>query len=148
MGASGIQLGTRFAIAEESCAQHAFKQALLRADARNAISSSQFDDRLPVVPVRSLKNQGLKRFAQLQLDLIGLLDEEHMDLKEAQYQVENFWVGALRRAVQDGDVDNGSLMAGQAVGLMKKIQSVQEIIDELSAEIEEELQRVKKRLNC
>lgn len=147
MGAAGIQLGTRFAIAEESCAQHSFKHALLRADARNAISSSQFDDRLPVVPVRSLKNQGLKRFAQLQLDLIGLLDEEHIDLKEAQYQVENFWVGALRRAVQDGDVDNGSLMAGQAVGLMKKIQSVQEIIDELSTEIEEELQRVKKRLN-
>ncbi|MFA6930530.1 MAG: nitronate monooxygenase [Lentisphaeria bacterium] len=144
MGAAGVQLGTRFAVAEESCAHHTFKQTMIRADARDAVSASQFDDRLPVVPVRALKNQGLKRFAQLQLDLIGMLDHAHINVKEAQSQVENFWVGALRRAVQDGDVENGSLMSGQSVGLVRKIESVQGIIDDLRQGIESELQRVKK----
>ena len=148
MGAAGVQLGTRFAVAEESCAHHTFKQAILRADARDAVSPGQFDDRLPVVPVRALKNEGLKRFSQLQLDLIGLLDEGHISVKDAQAQVENFWVGALRRAVQDGDVDNGSMMAGQSIGLVKKIESVQDIIDQLAGEMETEFQRVKKSLQA
>ena len=148
MGAAGVQLGTRFAIAEESCAHYQFKQAVLRADARDAVSPGSIDERLPVVPVRALKNLGLKRFGQLQLDLIGMLDQEHIDLKDAQGQVEKFWVGALRRAVQDGDVDNGSMMAGQAVGLLKKIESVQEIVDDISQGIEQELQRVKAALNA
>ncbi|MDD3695003.1 MAG: nitronate monooxygenase [Lentisphaeria bacterium] len=143
MGAAGVQLGTRFAIAEESCAHYEFKKAMLRADARDAVSPGSIDERLPVVPVRALKNQGLKRFGQLQLDLIGMLNQSHIDLKDAQVQVEKFWIGALRRAVQDGDVDNGSMMAGQAVGLLKKVETVQEIIDDLSRGVELELQKVK-----
>jgi enoyl-[acyl-carrier protein] reductase II len=103
---------------------------------------------LPVVPVRALKNEGLKRFGLLQLDLIGLLDQNHITVKEAQAQVENFWVGALRRAVQDGDVDNGSMMAGQSIGLVKKVEPVQNIIDELVRDMEEEFQRVKKSLQA
>ncbi len=144
MGAAGIQMGTRFAIAEESCAHPAFKDAMLRADARNAVSTSQFDPRLPTVAVRALKNEGLRRFGQLQLELIGLLNEGQITLKDAQAQVEHFWVGALRRAVQDGDVENGSIMAGQSVGLLNKIESVQTIINEIDRDIETELQRVKK----
>ncbi|NMA19396.1 MAG: 2-nitropropane dioxygenase, partial [Lentisphaerae bacterium] len=112
------------------------------------VSPGQFDDRLPVVPVRALKNEGLKRFCQLQLDLIGLLDEGHISVKEAQAQVEHFWIGALRRAVQDGDVDNGSMMAGQSIGLVKKIESVQDIIDQLTGEMETEFQRVKESLQA
>ena len=144
MGAAGIQMGTRFAVSKESCAHPAFKDAMLRADARDAVSTSQFDPRLPVVAVRALKNEGLRRFGQLQYDLIGLLNQGHISLKDAQEQVEHFWVGALRRAVQDGDIENGSIMAGQSVGLLDKIQSVQEIISEFDREIETELQRVKK----
>ena len=144
MGAAGIQMGTRFAISKESCAHPAFKEAMLRADARDAVSTSQFDPRLPVVAVRALKNEGLRRFGQLQYDLIGLLNQGHISLKDAQEQVEHFWVGALRRAVQDGDIENGSIMAGQSVGLLDKIQPVQEIISEFDREIETELQRVKK----
>ncbi len=144
MGAAGVQMGTRFAVAEESCAHHTFKQAMLKADSRDAVSPGQIDERLPVVPVRALKNLGLKRFAQLQMDLIGMLNQEHIDVKEAQMQVEKFWVGALRRAVQDGEVDNGSMMAGQSVGLVKKIEPVQDIIDDIEHGMEEEFQRVKK----
>jgi enoyl-[acyl-carrier protein] reductase II len=54
----------------------------------------------------------------------------------------------LRRAVQDGDVDNGSMMAGQSIGLVKKIESVQDIIDQLAGEMETEFQRVKKSLQA
>lgn len=147
MGAAGVQLGTRFAVATESCAHPLFKQAMVSAEARDAISTSQFDPRLPVVSVRALKNQGFKRFAQLQMDLIGMLDGGHITLLEAQYQVENFWVGALRRAVQDGDVENGSIMAGQSVGLVTKVESVQDILDDLCNEAELEMQRVKSMLN-
>lgn len=147
LGASGVQLGTRFAVATESCAHAQFKQAMINAEARDAISTSQFDPRLPVVSVRALKNQGFKRFAQLQMDLIGMINGGHITLIDAQYQVENFWVGALRRAVQDGDVENGSIMAGQSVGLVTKIETVQEILDDLSTQTELELQRAKKMLN-
>ena len=64
MGASGVQLGTRFAVAAESCAHPAFKRFFLRANARDAVSTPQFDSRLPVVAVRALRNEGLNDFAR------------------------------------------------------------------------------------
>ena len=146
MGAAGVQMGTRFAVAEESIAHPNFKEKFIRSKARDAVSTPQFDSRLPVVAVRALRNKGIDEFGQLQLDLIKQLNEGTIRRQDAQMKVEEFWMGALRRAVIDGDVKSGSLMAGQSVGLVNKIQPVKEIIDELVVEIEEELQRVKREL--
>ncbi len=146
MGASGVQLGTRFAIAEESCAHEKFKRKFQRANARDAVSTPQFDSRLPVVAVRALRNRGLDDFGKLQLDLIEKLDTDRISRTEAQVEVERYWMGALRRAVQDGDVEHGSLMAGQSVGLVNESQPVAEIIRELVAETEDELERIRDTL--
>ncbi|MFC1718196.1 NAD(P)H-dependent flavin oxidoreductase, partial [Candidatus Poribacteria bacterium] len=146
MGASGIQLGTRFAVAKESCAHEKFKEAFFRANAREAVSTPQFDSRLPVVAVRALKNRGMDDFGKLQLKLVRQLEEGSIGRHEAQLQVEEYWMGALRRAVMDGDIAGGSLMAGQSVGLVKESQSIQEIFDELLRDIEDELRIVKENL--
>jgi enoyl-[acyl-carrier protein] reductase II len=146
MGASGVQLGTRFAVATESCAHAKFKDFFLRAEARDAVSTPQFDSRLPVVAVRALRNKGHDDFRKLQLDLVQQLDRGEIHREFAQMEVEKFWMGALRKAVIDGDIDRGSLMAGQSVGLVSKVQPVAEIIQELAAEIEQELRAVKQTL--
>ncbi len=142
MGAAGVQLGTRFAVAQESSAHPAFKKRFIRANARDAVSTPQFDSRLPVVAVRALRNRGIDDFGRLQLDLIRKLDADAINRTDAQMKVEEFWMGALRRAVVDGDIEHGSLMAGQSVGLVDKIQSIKDIIDELVRDTETELQRV------
>ena len=67
MGASGAQLGTRFAAAAESIAHPRFKQAFIRAAARDALPSVQLDERFPVIPVRGLANAGTKRFLEHQV---------------------------------------------------------------------------------
>ncbi|MBT3286478.1 MAG: hypothetical protein HN849_09920 [Victivallales bacterium] len=146
MGAAGVQLGTRFAVATESCAHPAFKEKFRKANARDAVSTPQFDSRLPVVAVRALRNGGLDEFARLQLDLIAKLDAGELHREEAQMEVERFWMGALRRAVRDGDVAQGSLMAGQSVGLVNREESVGEIIADLRAGIESTLQDVRAKL--
>jgi len=147
MGAAGVQLGTRFALATESCAHPRFKEAFIKAKARNAVSTPQFDSRLPVVAVRALRNQSTNDFNNLQLKLIDEIDKGKITRNEAQNQVEEFWVGRLRDAVQDGDISRGSLMAGQSVGLVDKVMSVKEIITELVTETENELERVRGSLN-
>jgi enoyl-[acyl-carrier protein] reductase II len=146
MGAAGVQLGTRFAVATESCAHPRFKDFFLRAEARDAVSTPQFDSRLPVVAVRALRNKGHDDFRKLQLALVHQLDCGEIRREQAQIRVEEYWAGALRRAVIDGDVERGSLMAGQSVGLVHKIQPVQEIIQEILAEIESELHRVQQSM--
>lgn len=143
MGASGVQLGTVFAMAEESCAHPRFKQAFIDADARDAVSTPSFDSRLHVVAVRALRNKGHDDFSKLQLDLIRRIDEGTIDRQGAQLEVERFWMGALRRAVQDGDIERGSLMAGQSVGLVDKVRPVREILDTLERDAEAEFQRVR-----
>jgi enoyl-[acyl-carrier protein] reductase II len=146
MGAAGVQLGTRFAMAEESCAHPDFKQKFIHANARDATSTPQFDSRLPVVSVRALRNKGLDGFGRLQLELIEKLDKGSITRNEAQHKVEEFWMGSLRNAVIDGDIDNGSLMAGQSVGLIKKHETVPEIFKELAQEMEAEFQNMLKLL--
>ena len=146
MGAAGVQLGTRFAASKESIAHPAFKKRFILAESRDATATPQFDSRLPVIPVRALRNAGLDEFKKLQLKLLSQLDAGTIDRDSARQQIEKYWVGALRRAVIDGDVDSGSLMAGQSVGLVKEILSVREIIDRMVSEIEEELVQVKNRL--
>jgi len=141
MGASGVQLGTRFVCASESIAHPRFKQAFLRAEARDAVPSVQLDPRLPVIPVRAIVNEGTRRFAEVQRDLIAKVDQGLLDQKAAQLEVEHFWAGALRRAVIDGDVEGGSLMAGQSVGMVRAEQPTAEILAELISQAEDALGR-------
>jgi len=131
MGASGVQLGTRFVCARESIAHPRFKQAFIRAAARDAVPSVQLDPRFPVIPVRALVNKATERFMDTQRGVILRFEKGEIDLKAAQLEIEHFWAGALRRAVVDGDVENGSLMAGQSVGLVTREQATQEIVTEL-----------------
>jgi enoyl-[acyl-carrier protein] reductase II len=131
MGASGVQLGSRFVCATESIAHPKFKQAFIRAAARDAVLSVQLDPRFPVIPVRALANQATKRFLETQRDVIDRVDRGELDPKAAQLEIEHFWAGALRRAVIDGDVENGSVMAGQSVGMVNEEQPTQAILQEL-----------------
>ena len=141
MGASGVQLGTRFVCASESIAHANFKKAFIRASARDAVPSIQIDPRLPVIPVRALKNKETERFAAKQREIAEHLDGKRLEMAEAQLQIEHYWAGALRRAVIDGDVETGSVMAGQSVGMVTKEQPTAEIIAELVAEAEAALVR-------
>ncbi len=141
MGAAGVQLGTRFVCATESIAHPAFKKAFLRASARDAVASVQIDPRLPVIPVRALKNAGGELFTAKQREVAQMLDEGGVAMAEAQLQIEHYWAGALRRAVIDGDVEHGSLMAGQSVGMVTREEPAAEIIATLMAEAAQALEK-------
>jgi enoyl-[acyl-carrier protein] reductase II len=131
MGASGVQLGTRFVCAHESIAHSHFKRAFIRASARDAVASVQLDARFPVIPVRALANPATEQFRAVQRQVIDRFNRGELSQKDAQLEIEHFWAGALRRAVIDGDVEAGSLMAGQSVGLVTREQSTAEILGEL-----------------
>src|SRR5690606_32070738 len=105
-----------------------------------------YDSRLPVVAVRALKNKAHEEFGRLQLSLIGKLEEGSISREKAQFEVESFWVGALRRAVVDGDVERGSLMAGQSVGLIADILPMRKVIENLVGDARVELDRVEKMI--
>jgi enoyl-[acyl-carrier protein] reductase II len=134
MGASGVQLGTRFVCATESIAHPAFKRAFIKANARDAMPSVQVDPTFPVIPVRAITNEAARRFTLFQHEVIDRFRKGELDQKAAQLEIEHFWVGALRRAVVDGDVEHGSLMAGQSVGMVEKEQPTADIISDLIAQ--------------
>lgn len=131
MGAAGVQLGTRFVCARESIAHPRFKQAFIRAAARDAVPSLQLDPRFPVMPVRALANPATERFLAVQREVIERYLCGELSHRAAQLEIEHFWAGALRRAVIDGDVEAGSLMAGQSVGFVTREQTAAEILQEL-----------------
>lgn len=84
MGAAGVQLGTRFVMTEESNVHPKFKEAFIRANARDAISTPQYDSKLPVVAVRALRNRGTAEFGALQLRLLKELEAGNIHRQEAQ----------------------------------------------------------------
>ena len=131
MGASGAQLGTRFAASAESIAHERFKAAFVRAAARDALPSTQLDARFPVIPVRGLANAGSRHFLEHQAETIRRFNAGELAREAAQLGIEHFWAGALRRAVIDGDVDEGSVMAGQSVGMVTSVQPTAAVIAEL-----------------
>jgi enoyl-[acyl-carrier protein] reductase II len=141
MGAAGVQLGTRFVCAHESIAHPNFKAAFLRANARDAVASVQIDPRLPVIPVRALKNKGTEEFTKKQVEVAAMLDRGEIDMDTAQLEIEKYWAGALRRAVIDGDVEYGSVMAGQSVGMVHVERPVVDIIAKLVDEANTALAR-------
>jgi enoyl-[acyl-carrier protein] reductase II len=107
MGAAGAQLGTRFV-----CAPNASPIPISRrpssAPRRATPCLVQLDPRLPVIPVRALKNAGTEALHGHQAEVCAASAEGELDKAEAQLDIEHFWAGALRRAVIDGDVENGS----------------------------------------
>jgi len=147
MGAAGCQIGTRFVCATESIAHANFKKAFIRAKARDAQLSVQLDPSFPVIPVRALANQATEQFFAAQRDAIDRFRAGELDQKEAQLVIERFWAGSLRRAVIEGDVENGSMMAGQSVGMVASEQPVSEIVEELVDQAVNALSRGRQRLS-
>ncbi len=134
MGAAGVQLGTRFVCSTESIAHANFKKAFIRANARDAIASVQLDPRFTVIPVRAIKNKGSEDFLDKQRDVISRVNSGELNQMAGQLEIEHYWAGALRRAVIDGDVESGSLMAGQSVGMVEKEEPVADILETLLAQ--------------
>lgn len=115
LGAEGVQMGTRFLASAEAPVHSNYKQAVLKASDRSTIVTG----RSLGAPVRTIVNRMTKQFARY--------EQEHRSFEE----FENLAVGGLRRAVYDGDTENGSLMAGQIVGLIDEIKPVEAIIEEM-----------------
>jgi enoyl-[acyl-carrier protein] reductase II len=82
----------------------------------------------------------MEKFAAKQREVADLLDKGSVEMAEAQLQIEHYWAGALKRAVIDGDVETGSVMAGQSVGMVNREEPVaaiiQELVDEAAAALE------------
>lgn len=125
LGAVGVQIGTRF-IASEECACHQnYKEAILKAKERDTVLSGPKGHK-----VRAIKNKLTKKFEKL--------ENEDVPIEK----LEELGVGALRAAVQDGDVEYGSLMAGQVSSMIKEIKTVKEIITDIIKGAEEAIERL------
>ncbi len=127
LGAEGAQMGTRFLASAEAPVHPDYKQAILKASDRSTIVTG----RSLGAPVRTIVNRMTKQFARY--------EQEHRSFEE----FESLAVGGLRRAVYDGDTENGSLMAGQIAGLIDEIKPVEAIIEEMVRTAAELLQEGK-----
>ena len=94
-----------------------------------------------------MKNNGTVEFGKLQLQLFKELEDGVIDQKTAQYRVEDFWAGKLREAAIEGNIENGSLMAGQSVGFANEIKSIKGIFEEMTSDAEIELQKLNSIFN-
>lgn len=121
LGAEAVQIGTRFVVADESIVHENYKDKLIKAsDIDSEVTGMSTGH-----PVRSLRNKMTREYLKL--------EKEGADFME----LEKLTLGSLRNAVIDGDVVNGTVMAGQIAGLIKKKQSCKEIIEEMMGEFEE-----------
>ena len=136
LGAAGCQLGTVFACCKESTAHENFKKAYFRASGRNAILPVQLDKKFNIAPVRALENIGMDEFVQKQKEVLLKFERGEVRAENGRLSLEHFWAGSLRRAVQEGDTDRGSLMSGQIVELIKEEKSIQEIVEQILREAE------------
>lgn len=124
LGAEGVQMGTRFLVADECNVHAVYKEKVLKAnDADTVVNGRRIGH-----PARALKNPFTRLFSEREA-AADSTDEE----------LTSFGTGALRRAVQEGDWENGSFLCGQVAGLVKKTQSCKEIIEEIVAETEKVL---------
>ncbi len=115
LGASGIQMGTRFVCAKESIAHQKYKEAIVNARDRDAVVTGRSTGH----PVRNLKNKLTRKIDNLEKE--GVSKEK----------IEEIGSGKLREAVIDGNIDNGSVMAGQIAGMVTDILPVEEIINNI-----------------
>jgi len=139
LGAAGCQIGTKLVCSNESIAHKNFKEIFIKSEARNCQISIRLDKRFPVIPVRAIENKASHEFLEEQKKVIKLLDKNEISLRDAQLKIEHFWAGSLKKAVIEGDVVNGSLMAGQSVSLVKNMQSVKEILSELVVQADNQI---------
>ncbi|QUH20866.1 enoyl-[acyl-carrier-protein] reductase FabK [Alkaliphilus sp. B6464] len=128
LGAEGVQIGTRFICAEECIAHNRYKEMIINAKDRDAVVTA----RVTGHPVRVLKNKLVREFNRLEKD--GATAEE----------IERLGQGKLKIAVIDGDIESGSVMAGQIAGMITKIQPCKEIIEEIISDANEQLTLVSK----
>ena len=119
LGAEAIQVGTRFVVAKESNAHPNFKAKILKAKDIDTVVSAQVVGH----PVRALKNKLATAYAKAEKDFLAG--------KITQAEIEELGAGALRNAVVDGDVDYGSVMAGQIAGFVSKEETCEEILKDL-----------------
>lgn len=118
LGAKGVQIGTRFICTYECATHENYKNAIIKAKDRDAVATG----RVTGHPVRVIKNKLAKKFIEI--------DKNGGDKEE----VEKLGIGALRRAVIDGDIEYGSVMAGQISGLINDIKSCEEVIQDIMKE--------------
>lgn len=125
LGASGVQVGTRFLVAEECTISQEYKNKILRAkDIDTVVTGKRLGH-----PVRSIRNSFTREYTKAEYDSTNVSDEE----------LENMGIGRLRRAVKDGDVSQGTVLAGQVASMVKKEQPAREMIEEMFAQAEETL---------
>jgi len=128
LGAQGVQMGTRFACSQECIAHPAYKQAIVDANDRSTVISGQSTG----YPIRALENKLIHEFWEKEKS--GISIEEIIE----------FGVGRVRLGIIEGDLENGTLLAGQIAGMIKEIKSVKAIIDDMMAEAEAIIARLKK----
>ena len=121
LGADAVQMGTRFLVSKECIVHDNYKQRIISAKDRDTVVTARSTGH----PVRALRNNLTRTYSKLETK--GALPEE----------LQHLGMGALAKAVVDGDIHNGSVMAGQIAGIVKKEQTAQEIIDELIKEVKE-----------
>jgi enoyl-[acyl-carrier protein] reductase II len=120
LGAQGVQMGTRFVCSQECIAHQAYKQAIVDASDRSTVISGQSTG----YPIRALENKLTREF--LEKEKSGISIEELME----------FGVGRVRLGLIEGDLEHGTLLAGQIAGMIKEIKPVKVIIEEMVAEAE------------
>lgn len=120
LGAEGVQMGTRFVVADESIVHENYKNRIVKAKDIDSVVTGQSTGH----PVRCLRNQMTKEYIKKEQEGVPFEELERMTL------------GSLRRAVMDGDILNGTVMAGQIAGLVSKRQSCKEILQEIMGEAE------------
>lgn len=118
LGAKAVQMGTRFIVARESIVHANYKERVIKAKDID----SEVTGRSTGHPIRVLRNKMTREYLRMEGEGVGLEELEMLTL------------GSLRRAVMEGDVVNGSLMAGQIAGMVKKEQTCREMIEEIMAE--------------
>ncbi len=130
LGAVGVQVGTRFLVAEECTISQEYKNKVLKAkDIDTVVTGKRLGH-----PVRSIRNSFTREYTKAEYDSTNVSDEE----------LENMGIGRLRRAVKDGDVSQGTVLAGQVASMVKKEQPAREMIEEMFAQAEETLNGAKK----
>jgi len=120
LGAEAVQMGTRFLVAKECTVHQNYKDRVLKAKDIDSTVTGRTHGH----PVRCLRNQMTREYVKL--------ENEGKSFEELEYLT----LGALRKAVQEGDVTNGTVMAGQIAGMVSKEQTCKEMIDEMMAQAE------------
>ena len=131
LGAEGIQVGTKFIVAEECTVHENYKKAILKAKDRSTVATGNYTGH----PVRVIENKFAKQI--LEMEKVGTPKEE----------IEKLGTGKLRLAVVDGDVDNGSVMAGQVAAMVNEPMSTKEILEGFMQELAEEKEKLAERMN-